>query len=346
MIRLQCTMAAATLCCLLVNSAAAYNLFGPYPWGTEGDTYYSKWGDYFNAGTPGGTITWSIMPDGTTIDPSFPDANFSGTSSLNSIMNSLGHAQAVAAIERAFDHWSAAANIYFVQVADSGAPLNEGSAYPPATGLIRFGAFPIANFGGGAVGYAPHPNGFSSLEGDVLLNANNTFFFDDGAEGEAIDVYNDFESLVIHEIGHAIGIDHADAGVQSVMSVDPNIYQYVNRELDADDIAAVQFLYGPALASDFNKNNLVDAGDLTAWETGYGQTSGAAKADGDATGDGAVDGADFLRWQRELGQGALVGPQENVQAVPEPSALLLAVCLAVAVLNAARMQPTPSFAIR
>jgi hypothetical protein len=330
----------ALCCCMLGNSARAYNLFGPYPWGVEGDVYYSKWGQYLNAATtPGGTISWSIMPDGTTIDPSFTDPNFSGTSSLVSIMNGLGYAQALAAIERSFDRWEAVANIYFEQVADSGAPFNGAGAYPPDTGLIRLGAFAIANFSGGAVGYAPHPNGFTSLEGDILLNTNNTFFFDDGDEGDPIDVFNDFESLVMHEIGHAIGIDHADNGVQSVMSVDFNIYQYVNRELDVDDFAAAQFLYGPALASDFNKNHLVDAGDLSAWETGYGQTSGAAKTDGDATGDGAVDGADFLRWQRELGQGALVGPQENLHAVPEPNALLLAVTAAAVFLTLRSSEP-------
>ncbi|HMO85430.1 MAG TPA: matrixin family metalloprotease [Lacipirellulaceae bacterium] len=328
---------ALVLCGLTAGPATAYNLFGPYPWGTEGQTYYSKWGDYFAAGAPGGTITWSIMPDGTTVDPSFPDPNISGASSLESIMHALGYDEALAAIQRCFDRWEAAANIYFVQASDSGAPLNHSSAYPPNAGLIRLGAFPIANFGGGAVGYAPHPNGFSSLEGDILLNANSTFFLDPGAEGELISVFNDFESLIMHETAHAIGIDHTQWENQSVTSVNFDFFKYVNRELDPDDIAAVQILYGPALASDFDKNNFVDGDDLSAWAAGFGLATGAAKSAGDATGDGAVDGADFLQWQQELGGGALVGPQPQLHATPEPAARWLMVYLAAATLGVGRL---------
>lgn len=294
-----------------------YNLFGPYPWGDDGTTYYNKWGDIFTPGSPGGTITWSIMPDGTTIDPAFNDPNISGVSSLNAIMNGLGYQQALGAIERSLAQWSAAANIYFVQVPDSGAPFHGATATYPNTGHIRLGAFPI-NAGIGAVGYAPPPNG-GNLEGDVLLNANSTFFFDNGAEGELIDVFNDFESLVIHELGHAIGLAHSDA--QSVMSVNYDIYKYVNRLLDPDDVAAAQFLYGPALQADFDHDGAVDGDDLATWKTGFGATVGVTPAIGDADRNGQIDGADFLVWQRESQaspSGAVAGT-----AVPEPPTVAL-----------------------
>jgi hypothetical protein len=303
-----------------LEPARAYNLFGPYPWGTEGEIYYSKWGDFNHAGAHGGTITWSIMPDGTTIDPSFTDPNISGTSSLVSIMNGLGYSEALAAIERAFDRWSAASNIYFEQVSDSGAPFNSAAATTPNTGIIRLGAFPIANFGGGAFGYAPHPNGFTSLEGDILLNASSTFYFDVGGEGDPIVPFNDFESLIVHETGHAIGLAHANSDTQAVMSNNPAIFQFINRELDADDVAGVQFLYGLALAADFDRDNDVDGQDLAEWTTGFGSAAVADRADGDSDSDGDVDGGDFLTWQRELGGGAAPA----VASVPEPGALPLA----------------------
>lgn len=318
-------LAVVLACAVQMAPVHAYNLYGPYPWGSEGDIYYSKWGDFNHAGAHGGTITWSIMPDGTPIDPSFTDANFSGTSSLVSIMNSLGYSQSLTAIQRAFDRWSAVANIYFVQTSDSGAPFNGAGAVSPHTGVIRLGAFPIANFSGGAVGFAPHPNGFTSLEGDVLLNANSTFFLDNGAEGELIDVFNDFESLIMHETAHAVGLAHSDA--QSVTSVNYDIFKYVNRELDADDVAAASFLYGPALAADFDHDNGVDAQDLAAWRDGVGATSGADHADGDADRDADVDGVDFLIWQRDLGGGA--GPPVSVLAEPQ-SSLLAALAAALA----------------
>ncbi len=317
-LRHQCFwMAVLSALLSFLAPAHGYNLFGPYPWGGSGTTYYNKWGDIFTPGSPGGTITWSIMPDGTTIDPAFNDPNITGVSSLNAIMNGLGYSQAIAAIERSFAQWSAAANISFVQVPDSGAPFHGATATYPNTGQIRLGAFPI-NAGIGAVGYAPPPNG-GNLEGDVLLNANSTFFFDDGAEGELIDVFNDFEGLVLHELGHAIGLAHSDA--QSVMSVNYDVYKYVNRILDTDDLAAAQFLYGPALLADFDHDNVVDDDDLAIWKTGFGIFSNVTQAMGDANRNGQIDGADFLIWQRE----ATIAAAPPSTAIPEPSTITILV---------------------
>jgi len=154
----------------------AFNTF-PYI-GSGGETVYQKWDDA-HAGTPGGVIEWSIIPDGTgVVSATYPDANLSGTSSMVSIMNGLGFNDAFAAIERALDQWSAVANIDFVHVTDSGLPLDDPGASPPATGRIRIGAYPI-DAGIGAEGWAPWPFA-GTYEGDVLFNANSTFFFSPG----------------------------------------------------------------------------------------------------------------------------------------------------------------------
>ncbi len=47
-------------------------------------------------------------------------------------------------------------------------------------------------------------------------------------------------------MGHATGLAHPPDGVQAVMSADPAIYARINRLLDPDDIAGIQFLYGAA----------------------------------------------------------------------------------------------------
>ncbi|RIK77353.1 MAG: hypothetical protein DCC67_12815, partial [Planctomycetota bacterium] len=153
-----------------------------------------------------------------------------------------------------------------------------------------------------------------------------------GEEGEEINFYvgdgafhNDFEGLFLHELGHALGLAHSD--VCSAMSIDFDCYKYINRIPDADDVAGVQFLYGPALAADFNMDNLVAAADLADWTTGFGTAAGATRLDGDATADGQVDGGDFLLWQREFGRGESMAP---ASAVPEPGCLGLAIaCLAI-----------------
>ena len=84
---------------------------------------------------------------------------------------------------------------------------------------------------------------------------------------------------------------------------------------------------------DFNSDARVDKDDLTAWSIGYGISSGAELSDGDADGNGAVDGQDFLAFQRNFGYDALqVSAFTVVLPTPEPttSALALsALCLAM-----------------
>jgi len=74
---------------------------------------------------------------------------------------------------------------------------------------------------------------------------------------------------------------------------------------------------------------------------------GAVMLDGDFDTDGDVDGADFLKWQRDLGDatnlalwegnfGATAAASASASAVPEPSSFLLAVVLALALTGGKR----------
>jgi hypothetical protein len=56
---------------------------------------------------------------------------------------------------------------------------------------------------------------------------------------------------------------------------------------------------------------------LTEWKSAFDASSMA-----DADGDGDTDGADFLAWQRNLGQ-QLGAARSTVSAVPEPHATTL-----------------------
>jgi hypothetical protein len=58
------------------------------------------------------------------------------------------------------------------------------------------------------------------------------------------------------------------------------------------------------LAADFDNSGAVNGTDLGSWKAAYGTTAG-----GDADGDGDSDGADFLLWQRQVGQSA--GPGDS-----------------------------------
>lgn len=63
---------------------------------------------------------------------------------------------------------------------------------------------------------------------------------------------------------------------------------------------------------DFNKDGMVNGGDLDTWRIHFGMGPGA-----DANDDGRTDGNDFLIWQRAMSNA-------GATATPEPSALLLA----------------------
>jgi hypothetical protein len=91
-----------------------------------------------------------------------------------------------------------------------------------------------------------------------------------------------------------------------------------------------------SLPGDFDHNDVVDAADLTVWQSNAGLGAGALHTQGDADLDGDVDGGDFLVWQRQVGQ---TPNPPAVSAIPEPAtAGLLAVGLAAGTLARNRVR--------
>ena len=76
-------------------------------------------------------------------------------------------------------------------------------------------------------------------------------------------------------------------------------------------------------SSDFNFSRSVGSDDLAIWKAGV-NSSGSTRAQGDANGDGRVDGQDFLIWQRQFnGAPSAASPAGGTVAVPEPGSLAL-----------------------
>jgi len=235
---------------------------------------FGKWGST-TRGT-GATITWSYIADGAGVDTSnYHDGTLTGTSSLGTLRSSIDHAYGTgafdAAVARAMATWEVATNVKFIQVADNGAPFAGTTAID-----IRIGAYAFSGGFEGGVGYGPPGDAIhfpDALAGDIALALNNNFQIAAGAEGSPLPkpggaYYNDVEGLMLHELGHALGLGHSKVPLAVMCGyVDSSFdgsacrYDLINRQLDPDDIAGMQSLYGPATAT------TADSGDgpLPLW---------------------------------------------------------------------------------
>lgn len=181
----------------------------------------------------GSRITYSFVPDGTPVG-STPSSLFQTLSSLGSKeVWQKEFAQAAAV-------WQAVANINLVQVPDNGAGLGspgyqQGSPY---YGDIRISAIPL---GAGTLGaaYSPPPINGGTLAGDIVLNSNVSW---------KIDANYDLETVAIHELGHALGMDHSTIG-QAVMYY---YYTGIKQNATNDDAAGIRTLYGPRQYDSWN----------------------------------------------------------------------------------------------
>ncbi|MBS7791846.1 VCBS repeat-containing protein [Roseococcus sp. SDR] len=207
---------------------------GPSPFVTFG----SKWGTSQAVGTPGGTVTWSLVGAGVTT------TSFGFYAGASVALSGFLGFDFVGVLNRAFAAWSAIANINFVQVFDGGGAVGRGT-----TGSIRIaGGYIDGDSDTLAQAFSP---GSSAISGDIVFDSSEIDFWN----------ADSFLAVATHEIGHAIGLNHTAIPNQLMnASYNPAI-----STPQSDDIAGARHIYG---ASDLSAR----ISDVTITEPDAGVT--------------------------------------------------------------------------
>lgn len=187
-----------------------------------GVIFGDKWGDPA-LGTPGGEVTWSLMASGFDCDSGFEPSPCTTTHLAEFMPTGF-----ISEIESAFNTWASIADITFRMIADTSISFNG-----PSDADIRITGHQMDG-PNGELAHAYYPEGFN-LSGDIHFDTTDTWGINTAG---TFDIF----SVALHEIGHAIGLEHSNVS-GAVMNAN---YGGTVQGLQADDIATAQLIYGPA----------------------------------------------------------------------------------------------------
>lgn len=236
---LKSAIALGALLFALATPASAFTLLG------------SKWNPGPNSASFGpmpapGSATFSIMGAGLSDASGFHAVGHDPTTvAITSLgVAGWGMADYIAVVDWALDQWAAVSGFTNLGlVADSGAHAGALESAGGHVGDIRVAAWEITTAGVLAHAFQPGTEAIfgagGTIAGDVHFDVARVWVDDaaDAAGDPDFDIY----TVMLHEIGHALGVGHS-AVVGSVMEP---VYAGSRRTLHADDIAAIQAIYGP-----------------------------------------------------------------------------------------------------
>ena len=216
---------------------------------------YAASGDRFSNGAD---IRLSIVPDGT--DLGGVKSNLYAT-----FDKEFGANVWEPIIEDSAAWWEYYANLNMTYVYDNGAPIGSGNYQQgnPNFGDIRIGGFAQAP-SIAAYTIAPPPANGDSSSGDIFINTSVNFSIGSGI---------DLESIITHELGHALGLAHS---ADSTAVMYPT-YTGVKPAPTSDDIYGIWNVWGSRQPDSFTKtyNNSIfqNAADITQYTNQWNQVS-------------------------------------------------------------------------
>jgi hypothetical protein len=219
------------------------------------------------------TLTWSIVPDGTTI-PDEGASNFisyfDGLFGAGPGGSDLTQRPWFAYFQQGFARWNQLGGVNFVyEPHDDGSQLENLSGSLGVRGDIRIGG---ANVDGpsGTLAFTFLPN-----NGDMVFDTGETTIFADAANN-----HRSVRDVLMHELGHAFGINHVVSSTDALL-MEPFLDTLIDGP-QLDDIRAVQGTYGDAN----EKTNNFTGNDTAVTATPLGLiTAGATRTIGaDAAG--------------------------------------------------------------
>lgn len=214
-------------------------------------------------------VSASFMPDGTVTD------NGSGSNLFATLNPVAPTATWQREFARALQTWSSVSPLNFHFVPDNGAASGSAGSVQGDSrfGDIRLGAY-VRSDAFAAYAYLPAS---STRSGDEFLDSAVPF-----RVGADVDLY----SVLLHESGHALGLEHSSLSGAVMYPSLTGVYT----GLSADDIAGIQVIYGARQADAYDGGSGND--DFTTATALTPNGSGAATLSADLT---ALADVDYFR---------------------------------------------------